>query len=164
MFVRFLDVTINDVCPLCDRSLAPREPKYFQGLPTTTDQVLVELYRRIWPHTSPSSREGNGNGRSVLLDGSRNSSYEILRQVCTQHRYESFCLPMSLELQFPRSADFEKVAERMITEPMKSILLSIFESPWLSCAFPQKLKLRPSYRAATLASRLRRKEEVICSG
>lgn len=154
---RFADVTIKDICPLCDRSIGPRLSKNFQGLPTTTEQTLVELYRRIWPHTSPTPREENAHARSVLIDGSQKRAYELLREVCTQHRYESFCLPISLTLQLPRSIDFERLANRMVTKPMREVLLSIFESPWLSCAFPQDLGLRPSYR-------LCRKEEMICAG
>lgn len=157
-------MTIGDFCPLCDRIIAPRMQKNFHGLPQTTEQTLVELYRRIWPYTSPSPREGNADARSVLVGDSKKRGYELLGEVCTQHRYETFYLPLSLQLQLPRSIDFNRLSKRMVNGSMRTCILSIFESPWLSCAFRQDLNLRPSYRAATLKARLQRSDEIVCAG
>lgn len=119
------DILIEDICPFCDQPLGPREPSWFEGLPSTTMQTLPKKMVALWGITTPSPRESNSQGREVSFE-----QQDIMIDTCGQHQYESLILPLSLQYRWPRKASFFGLLCRLFQPFVTDRIKLVYEHPW----------------------------------
>lgn len=120
-----LDVTIDDLCPMCDQPLGPRVPVWFEALPVTTLDFFPSLLTKLWNASTASPRATNPQGRKV------NKSLNGLQGLaCLQHQYEAAIIPLSIQYQWPRFANYFGFLRILVGDKVRERARLILESPW----------------------------------
>lgn len=119
------DKTIDGLCPFCDQPLGPRRIEWFDGLPVTDAQTLPDLISQLWNGTSHSPRPTNSEGRAVP-----DHLGELHYMVCTQHQYETMVLPLSVQYQWPRAANYFTLVQAITTDEVINRIKHVFDFPW----------------------------------
>lgn len=152
-----LEITIIDLCPLCDQPLSPRKDDWFRGLPCTKSTTLVDIYKEIWPLTIPDPRDTNEEGRKVDWK----KGWELLLKACAQHQYESLILPISVQYEWPRHVDFNRFLRRILAPEIITVARNLYAEPWKCIGMRADVETRPTYRKKTMLPRLIRTLEPV---
>jgi len=121
----FTEIVVS-VNPFCDHPMGPRLENWFHDLPTTTLKTFPELLERAFASSHPDPRPTNPNGRSA--DRGKDIEYEV----CSQHQYETFIIPLSIELNWPRNIEFQRLGNRCRSPVVWERLVAVYQRPWTS--------------------------------
>lgn len=119
---------VKRLCPFCDQPLGPRVDSWFDGLPQTTLETLPNLIAALWVSTKRTPRPNNPQGRT--LPGDDEQLEELRKTVCSQHRYESLIIPMSVQYNWPRDANFSDLLGSLFQEGIRDTIQRLYEYPW----------------------------------
>lgn len=115
----------HGICPFCDKPLGPRKEEWFVDLPVTTFKTLPMLLAKLWVESEPSPRYTNPEGRKIP-----DSLSSLQGTVCNQHLYESTSIPLSVQYQWPRRANYFLFLQRLLHPKVAARVKLAFESPW----------------------------------